>query len=243
MSWFLLRWILHSKSFNWSGRTKFMEFCARCSVLWKMATVTKAKTTSCFCWKFGAFSKALKQTLSSPNGLLLYTWNGPKNGSWSRVGYHCHISRQNRRKFCEHWQHTHSRKQDQLLQLLAEFCWKFGEAIGAEWRGLEFGKKRNRESREALEFFFGFYGIFNTMLIFAQFYMNDILDWFYWTEIWRSWNCFITLRVSCIRNISSLVACVSSFKNAQLIQLVQTNMFLLSQISYHLPLSMISLHL
>jgi len=69
------------------------------------------------------------------------------------------------------------------LQLLAEFCWKFGEAIGAEWRGLEFGKKRNRESREALEFFFGFYGIFNTMLIFAQFYMNDILDWFYWTEI------------------------------------------------------------
>jgi len=78
MSWFLLRWILHSKSFNWSGRTQFLEFCARCSLLWKMAAVTKAKTTSCFRWKLGAFSKALKQTLSSPNGLLLCTWNSPK---------------------------------------------------------------------------------------------------------------------------------------------------------------------
>ena len=38
-------------------------------------------------------------------------------------------------------------------------------------------------------------------------------DWFYRTEIWRSWHCFIALRVSCIRNISSLVACVSSLLN------------------------------
>ena len=132
MSWFLLRWILHSKSCNWSGRTQFLEFCARCSLLWKIAAITKAKTT------FVENLVHLAKPWSIPFLHLMgfFSAHGmAQKGSWSRVGHHCHISRQNRRKFCEDWQHTHSEKQDQLLQLLAGFCWKFGEAIGESGGG------------------------------------------------------------------------------------------------------------
>jgi len=45
MSWFLLCWILHSKRFNWSDRTQILELCTRCSGIWKMVAITKAKTT------------------------------------------------------------------------------------------------------------------------------------------------------------------------------------------------------
>jgi len=41
-----------------------------------------------------------------------------QKGSWSRVGHHCHISRQNRRKFCLDWQHTHWKSRISFWQLL-----------------------------------------------------------------------------------------------------------------------------
>jgi len=99
----------------------------------------------------------------------------PKKGSWSRVSYHCQIRRQNRRKLCLDEQHTHSKKENQLLQLLAGFCWKFGEAIGTEWRGLESGKRGNRESRGALEFFFGVLWDFQYNVNFC----TILYDWYF----------------------------------------------------------------
>ena len=141
MSWFLLRWILHSKRFNWSGRKQFFEFCARCSLLWKMAAVTKEKKPP---HVFVENLVHLVKPWSRPFLHLMgfFSANGmAQKGSWSRVGHHCHINRQNRRKCCEDWQHTHSEKQDRLLQLLAGFCWKFGEAIGESRGGWNLEKK------------------------------------------------------------------------------------------------------
>jgi len=81
-----------------------------------------------------------------------------QKGSWSRVGHHYHISRQNRRKFCLDWQHTHWKSRISFWQLLdrrrlGNLERQFSVQRGV-WVGIWRKNRRNRESRGALEFFF-----------------------------------------------------------------------------------------
>jgi len=141
MSWFLLRLILQSKSFNSSGRTQFLELRMRSSGIWKMTTITKAKTTPhVFIENLVHLAKSWSRPFLHLMGFLSARGMDQK-GSWDRIGHHCHISRQNRNTFCEGWQHTYGeKKENQLLQLLEGYCWECLGAVGLHcWRG---GMKR-----------------------------------------------------------------------------------------------------
>ena len=79
-----------SNSFNWSGRTQFLELCPRCIVFWKMVVVTKAKNPP------HVFVENLVHLAKPWSRTFLHLM--AQKGSWFRVGHHCHISKQNKKK-------------------------------------------------------------------------------------------------------------------------------------------------
>jgi len=71
----------------------------------------------------------LKQTLSSPNGLLLCTWNGPKKGAdLGLVVIATSADKIEENSVSTGSTHTQKRIIS-FWQLLAGCCWEFGEAI------------------------------------------------------------------------------------------------------------------